>query len=221
MPRKKFVNLTLICERCGKEYTVKNYAETRGRRFCELSCFRAWQKENPKPKPEPKEPKVPVELICPTCGEAFVVPNRDKNRRKFCSSLCANRGRKRNKKYREGYIYQYCEERGKYLAEHRLVMEAHIGRRLTAKEVVHHNNEIRDDNRIENLTLFANSSEHTAHHWNKGDRWAVDYDRCKDCGTTERKHTAFGLCKRCWDRDYRRRKKELADHVQKNLANRG
>jgi len=43
-------------------------------------------------------------------------------------------------------------------------MEEKLGRYLTKKEVVHHINRITDDNRIENLMLFANSLEHLKHH---------------------------------------------------------
>jgi len=51
-----------------------------------------------------------------------------------------------------------------YVPEHRLVMEKHLGRYLHPKEVVHHINEIVNDNRLENLQLFKNNGEHISYH---------------------------------------------------------
>lgn len=47
-----------------------------------------------------------------------------------------------------------------YMAEHRLVMEATLGRLLERHEVVHHRNGRPDDNRPENLEVFQSNAEH-------------------------------------------------------------
>ncbi len=51
-----------------------------------------------------------------------------------------------------------------YILEHRLVMATHLGRMLEPEEVVHHENHVRTDNRIENLRLFGNNAAHRKYH---------------------------------------------------------
>lgn len=68
---------------------------------------------------------------------------------------------------RHGYVLVYAPDHpdavGNYVREHRLVMEHVLGRRLMAEEHVHHSNEVKDDNRPENLRLMTRA-EHTRHH---------------------------------------------------------
>ena len=52
----------------------------------------------------------------------------------------------------------------KYILEHRLVMEQHLGRYLLPEEVVHHIDNNCSNNIVENLMLFPNSATHSRHH---------------------------------------------------------
>lgn len=59
---------------------------------------------------------------------------------------------------KDGYVF--VTVRGKKKLEHRIVMEKHLGRKLESHEHIHHINGNPSDNRLENLQLMKNSSEH-------------------------------------------------------------
>jgi hypothetical protein len=67
------------------------------------------------------------------------------------------------KGYRTGSLRTPSGKRLKPL-RHRLVAESVLGRSLTSKEVVHHCNGIRTDNRAENLWVFPSQSAHKIYH---------------------------------------------------------
>lgn len=63
-------------------------------------------------------------------------------------------------KYREIYIL----EKKKWFFEHRLVMEKKMGKPLKPTDIVHHINGNTLDNRVENLRVFENNTEHLLAH---------------------------------------------------------
>ncbi len=62
---------------------------------------------------------------------------------------------------RKGYVV--LRNDGDVIFEHRAIMEAHIGRKLTDDEVVHHINGDKTDNRLENLQLMTRGEHSTMH----------------------------------------------------------
>ena len=62
----------------------------------------------------------------------------------------------------DGYV-EFTRGPNKGRSEHRVVMEQHLGRKLTTDEVVHHIDENPANNDISNLQVMTRS-EHTAHH---------------------------------------------------------
>lgn len=68
-----------------------------------------------------------------------------------------------------GYISFYQPEhphsdKSGHVRAHRIVVERYLGRYLTPEEIVHHVNENKQDNRIENLIVFEDESYHKRWH---------------------------------------------------------
>ncbi|SMB97718.1 Homeodomain-like domain-containing protein [Thermanaeromonas toyohensis ToBE] len=64
---------------------------------------------------------------------------------------------------KDGYIVVNVPNSKRYLPEHRIIIEQHLGRKLQSDEIVHHVNERRDDNRLENLVVIKRADHMRLH----------------------------------------------------------
>lgn len=176
------------CETCGKMMYVQRSVLKSGRgRFCSQSCYGASQRGKPGPKPRTGQ-----DHACKQCGKMFYVqPCQRKNGGgQFCSVDCSRHYLAKNSNYRwvgtNGIMVKTGHRQYKF--EHRVVMEAALGRTLERGELVLHLNGDRQDNRLENLRVVTNG------HWTNKRITA----RCCMCGTEYRKPpSAFPRSKVC------------------------
>jgi len=106
--------------------------------------------------------------------------------------------------------YRKIKHKGKWLWEHRHVMEQFLERKLATHELVHHINECGLDNRIENLTLVT-PKEHSHIHVGRGSRWSRHFDCCTVCKGTHAIHSSKGVCNNCYQTRWRREHTKTKD----------
>lgn len=144
-------------------------------------------------------------LVCPQCGKSFHVPPSHRAKRTHCSRACYDTAKSgRAWVSRGGYRFIWVD--GREVQEHRWVWEQANGPIPPGYEV-HHRNDNKLDNRIENLELLS-KPEHGRLHYYQGGKlvrpmrhaWSSEYPCCVECGKTDRRHAAKGVCHRCYQR---------------------
>lgn len=148
------------CQQCRKMFYVERAIREKGQgRFCSLQCYGISQRGQPSPRRNGQE------YPCGQCRKMFYVQPciRRGGGGKFCSKNCFSQHLEENSKHRCLHPSGIQVKVGprQYKMEHRLVVEAALGRTLAKKEVVIHLNGDRYDNRLENLRVV------TAGHWTK------------------------------------------------------
>lgn len=173
--------------------------------------------------------KIPlIEKECPNCKIVFLAKKSEIKRGGgiYCGRKCMGvytqkNGGKNTKTLtmrHKGYILGWAPTHPKnvkgYVYQHRLIMEKKLGRYLTRDEIVHHNNEIKDDNRLKNLQVMT-KKEHLRHH--KGTEVILDGHKMFYSDAISELGIAPSSVKR-YRKIYKKTKQESIDHYAKGTA---
>lgn len=159
--RKQKANLYRVYKNCGNNFIAKKQSNV----FCSNKCSSHYRNRDKKRT-----------ILCNQCGKEFERPNCHIGERNFCSKECAlkytvdnglmaeanHTNWKGGKSTQDGYIFKRIGK-GKYVGEHRLIMEKEIGRVLRDDEIIHHVDRNKLNNRIDNLQILSRA-EHIEIH---------------------------------------------------------
>ena len=162
---KTSTKVTINCAQCGKEMVIYPSQQRKGTKYCSRSCAitaRNLTDANPSYHRDISGEKNPM-YGKGMKGEANPMYGK---RNELSPSWKGGRYVRP-----DGYVVVQAPDDHpfpctvkksgfKYILEHRHVMEQHLGRYLMPWEVVHHKDENKSNNAIENLELLTNQSEH-------------------------------------------------------------
>ena len=165
--RKKTTHIEAECLICGKKYEI---AKSRycgkfiRHKCCSADCYEKHLIIE-KAKIQQKHTHQ-----CTNCGKVFYGSRNNKTEYKFCSQECSKDFMKGENSFafKRGWVvnlsgYKCIKIGDKYLYEHRIIMEEVLGRKLKKYEVVHHKDENKLNNSIENLQLMTKKEHDRLH----------------------------------------------------------
>lgn len=167
----EFYMIETSCVQCGKIF--KSFPSA-SRKLCSKQCTLLYQVgEN-----SSRWLGAFREYFCGSCGKNFT-KKIDGHKYKFCSSSCFSKNRigsqgsnwqggvRKCGKYIQIYAPSHPNNNHGTILLHRLKAEQYLGRLLSKKEVIHHIDGDKRNNKISNLYLFSTTNEHTAYHAKK------------------------------------------------------
>lgn len=150
--------LSKECLNCKKEF--KTY-KSQDNIFCSNKCHYALTK---------KKSWLKYKQTCLVCSKEFIPPRMAEGGT-YCSRKCRGKHVTKDRIERKGYWYIRLPEhpdssKQGYIAEHRVIMEKIIGRRLQKHEDVHHIDHNKKNNTVRNLEVL-DAADHRRYHSNK------------------------------------------------------
>lgn len=148
------------CEYCGEKFKSSwNHDAGQYKRFCSPDCYAKSSMDR-------------IEKVCVNCGNLFeTIPSRED--KSCCSWECRNEyyTDERGTNYKDGthihseggykmLLFKRDGYVGSYMAEHRVVAQKALGRKIEPHEIVFWLNGIRGDNRVENLYICKDRTEY-------------------------------------------------------------
>lgn len=137
---------TKICQHCGATITRPPRMPRSlwaNRRWCNKACMDV--------------ARAPKARACQRCGTMFTPKYNRKRGNPYCSPTCANAGKPIKGPYRK------MRDGEKVRTVHRVVKEREIGRPLLPTEIVHHEDEDKQNNAPSNLSVTTNPEHSRAH----------------------------------------------------------
>jgi len=174
-----------VCITCKKRFYVKPFRMNKAK-CCSIRCSKIGNKNNLGKK---RSQETIIKLSISHMGQKAWnkgIPCSGKTKRKLSISHKGKKTGSKNHNWKGGICkhqgnrililypsHPFADKHG-YIRRSHLIMENRLGRLLLPTEIVHHVNNIKDDDRIENLQLFESNSAHAKHHYPKGSKFGAN-----------------------------------------------
>lgn len=153
------------CEFCNTEFKVAYKCHLLRRRFCSRSCRSSalMVTTGPRMWAAHAANHQKVELTCNFCKKKFTAPKFRKGVAKFCTKHCSDQSFRRENPNR----HRGTSINGERKRDHTRIAEKLLERKIKPHEQIHHINNKKRDNTLENMILLTRGQHTTIHNWQR------------------------------------------------------